>query len=158
MTIKGKIQKCFCLDSTDRQALYKFIFSCGAVAVLYGILLYFMSSSNSFTVGLISGILLFVATPMLAMLFGFYSYAITKRVLLPNFLLFLTYDLWIGGLIAYLVARLRNIEIYSFSSLFDAIPIACIVTGISLATSLVARSEYRSFMKKGGKYDTFTKT
>lgn len=150
MTIKGKIQKCFCIDSTDRQALYKFIFSCGAVAVLYGILLYFMSSSNRLAVGLISGILLFVATPMLAMLFGFYSYAITKRVLLPNLLLFLSYDLWIGGLIAYLVAMLKNAEKYSFSSLFDAIPLTCIVTGISLATSFVAMWEYRSFKKKGG--------
>ena len=104
MTIKGKIQKCFCIDSTDRQALYKFIFSCGAVAVLYGILLYFMSSSNRFAVGLISGILLFVATPMLAMLFGFYSYAITKRIVLPNLILFFSYIFFIGVFVHFIIS------------------------------------------------------
>lgn len=149
MVKKRKTQKLLCRNNTDRQSLCKFIFACGMVAILYGVL-GVMGFSKNFAVGLISGILLFLATPMVAMLFGFYSYAITKRVLLPNLLLFLSYDLWIGGLIAYLVAMLKNAEKYSFSSLFDAIPLTCIVTGISLATSFVAMWEYRSFKKKGG--------
>jgi hypothetical protein len=126
--------------------------SCFALLFYGG--LYFLIASEilSFEISLILWLIFFLATPILAILFGFYSYAITKRVFIPHLCLFLICSLFMGG-IHYLIMVLQNREEYSFYRLLDSVPFSCLITGLSLITSLVAMWEYKSMIKKAKRID-----
>lgn len=136
-----KFKAHFNKEAVNYKQLKIFIIVSSLVMLLYGFVWLF-SYFVKFEWALICVLIFLLVTPILSILFGFYSYAITKRVILPNLCLFLTYQIFIGGFIGYIVEGEKF-----FFMFFDCLPISCFVTGISLITSFFAMWDYKSFKK-----------
>ena len=138
-----KFKAHFNKEAVNYKQLKIFIVISSLVMLLYGfVCLFFYFFVEKFEWAVICSLVFLLVTPILSILFGFYSYAITKRVILPNLCLFLTYQIFIGGFIGYIIEGEKF-----FFMFFDCLPISCIVTGISLITSFFAMLAYR-FSKK----------
>ena len=136
-----KLKAYFDEETVNYKQLKIFIIVSSLVMLLYGFVGLF-SYFVKFEWAVICILILLLATPILSILFGFYSYAITKRVILPNLCLFLTYQIFIGGVIGYIIEEEKFFLLF-----FDCLLISCIVTGLSLITSFFAMWDYKSFKK-----------
>lgn len=141
-------------NDVDYRSVKKLIIVSSLSLLIYGIL-YFIGYIDGipFAFALICVFIYLPATLILPILFGFYSYAITKRIVLPNLILFFSYIIFIGVFIHFIISALEN-ESYSIYMFLDALPLALIVTSLSLVTSLVAMWDYKSLKKKSAKATT----
>ena len=123
----------------NHKSICKYIIISSVITVLH-LMLYFIGGIDkvSFEFALCCHFIFLGLTPILAILFGIYSFVITKRIIVPNLCIFLAYTLFIG------------VGNYIFRGCFyfiDSMLFAGIVVGISLIASLVTMWEYRSFIK-----------
>lgn len=130
------------------KSVKKFIIVSSLSLLIYGIL-YFIGyiDGTPFPLALICVLIYLSATLILPILFGFYSYAITKRIVLPNLILFFSYIFFIGVFVHFIISLLEN-ENYSINMFLDALPLAFIITGLSLVTSLIAMWDYKYLKRK----------
>lgn len=112
-------------------------------------LLHFFAFCDRFNVSitLITGITFYLSLPLLSILYGFYSYAVFEKVIVPNLILFASYNVLIGIISSGAIAAVKDIEEYFFANFIKSIPLAVIVVVLSLITSILARWEYQDLKK-----------
>ena len=135
-------------NKVEYKSVKKFIISCSSLVLVFGILYLFGNIDKiPFAFAFVCTAMYLAGVLILPVLYGFYSYAITKRIILPNLILFLVYDVFWGGFLSYIICVLENKK-YSVDMLLDALPMGGIVIGLSLLTSLVAMWDYKSMKRK----------
>ncbi len=132
-------------NDVNYKSVKKFIIVSSLSLLIYG-MLYLIGYFDE-TIALICLFIYLPATLILPIFFGIFSYAITKRIVLPNLILFISYVVFIGIFMHLIISVLEN-EIYSIYMFLDAFPLAFIVTGLSFVASLIAMWDHKSLKRK----------
>ena len=132
----------------NRKNMIFFLISFVATMMLHT-LLHFFAFCGIFneSVTLITGIAFYFSLPLLAILYGFYSYAVFEKVIIPNLIFFATYSIFIGVISSGAISVIKDIKEHFFANLINSIPLTVIVVVLSLITSVLARWEYQALKK-----------
>ena len=135
-------------NDVNYKSVKRFIIVSSLSVFVYGILCFIVFFDKSpYYIAFLSAIVLFIMTLILPSLFGCYSYLITKRVVLPNLILFFSYNIFVGGLVRFVVC-IANGKKHSFDMSSPPVLLAYIITVFSLVASLVTMWDYKSMKRK----------
>lgn len=126
---------------------YVLLAICFLLLLLHGALkLIGVDGMLGFGFSVVSALIFYPATLILAILFGAYSYAVTKKVLLPNLCVFFGYNLFFDTVVFVALAIDGHPELF-IEPFLETLAVSGAFALISLVASLIARWNYKSHLK-----------